>query len=57
MEKSLSQLKNIAQQIRQDVVAMISLAGSGHPASALGLADIFSVLYFHVLKHQPKNPQ
>jgi len=35
---------------------MISEVGSGHPAGALGMADIFAVLYFHILKHNPKKP-
>ncbi len=35
---------------------MLGAAGSGHTAGALGMADIFAALYFHVLKHDPKNP-
>src|SRR3989338_4647788 len=31
-------------------------AGSGHTAGPLGMADIFTTLYFHVLKHDSKNP-
>lgn len=45
-----------AKQIRKNIIEMLYLAGSGHPAGALGLADIFSVLYFDKLKHNPKNP-
>lgn len=35
---------------------MLEKAGSGHSAGPLGLADIFSALYFDILKHDPKNP-
>ncbi len=35
---------------------MLKEAGSGHPAGSLGMADIFTALYFHILKHDPKNP-
>ena len=35
---------------------MLEHAGSGHSAGPLGLADVFTALYFDVLKHDPKNP-
>jgi len=35
---------------------MLVAAGSGHTAGPLGMADIFAALYFHVLVHDPKNP-
>ena len=46
-----------AKLIRKSILEMIYLAGSGHPAGALGLTDIFTVLYFDVLKHNPKKPK
>jgi len=45
-----------AYQIRQSIIKMLLAAGSGHSAGSLGLADIFSALYFRVLKHKPKRP-
>lgn len=36
---------------------MLEHAGSGHSAGPLGLADVFTALYFNVLKHDPKNPE
>lgn len=42
--------------IRKSVIEMLAEAGSGHLGGSLGLADIFSVLYFDELKHQPANP-
>lgn len=45
-----------ADDIRQDVIKMLETAGSGHSAGSLGQADIFTALYFDVLRHDPKNP-
>lgn len=45
-----------ANQIRQSIIEMLVAAGSGHTAGPLGMADIFTLLYFHVLQHDPKNP-
>ncbi|MCL5112922.1 MAG: transketolase [Patescibacteria group bacterium] len=53
---SIEQLELIATQIREDIIDMLLHAGSGHSAGPLGLADIFTVLYFDILNHDPKNP-
>jgi transketolase len=45
-----------ADDIRQDIIRMLERAGSGHSAGPLGLADIFTALYFVVLNHDPNNP-
>lgn len=45
-----------AQAIRESIIEMLIVAGSGHTAGPLGMADIFALLYFHTLKHDPKNP-
>ena len=52
----LKQLKLIANQIRQDLIEALVSAGSGHSAGPLGMADVFTALYFNVLKHNPKYP-
>ena len=52
----LRALKLIANTIREDVVKMLFEAKSGHSAGSIGLADIFTALYFNVLYHDPKNP-
>lgn len=44
-----------ANEIRQSIIEMLVAAGSGHTAGPLGMADIFTLLYFAVLKHDPKN--
>lgn len=45
-----------ANAIRQSIVEMLAAAGSGHTAGPLDMADIFALLYFQVMKHDPKNP-
>lgn len=53
---SKKELELIAERIREDIIKMLEAAGSGHSAGPLGLADIFTALYFSVLKNDPKNP-
>src|ERR1035437_7651155 len=53
---SIEELKLKADDIRQDIIRMLEHAGSGHSAGPLGLADIFTALYFDILKNDPKNP-
>jgi transketolase len=53
----ISELKEIAREIRVDVIKMTNAAGSGHPGGALSSADIFSVLYFNILNHNQQNPE
>lgn len=54
---TLQQLELKATEIRQDIIRMLEHAGSGHSAGPLGLADIFTALYFDILKHDPKKPE
>ncbi len=54
--RSINQLEIIANNIREDIIRMLVHAGSGHSAGPMGLADIFTALYFDILKHDPKNP-
>lgn len=49
-------LEEMARQIRATVIETLVLAGSGHTAGSLGMSDIFTALYFHLLRHNPKNP-
>jgi len=52
----IKKLHLIANGVRQSVVKMLQQAKSGHPAGSIGLADIFTALYFNILNHDPKNP-
>lgn len=55
-EEKLKDLKLKANKIRKLVIEELSEAKSGHSAGSLGMADIFSAFYFHILDHNPKNP-
>ncbi len=57
MEKfSLQDLQYKANDIRQDIIAMLLEAKSGHSAGPLGMSDIFTALYFNIMKHDATNP-
>ena len=55
--QKIKELEEKANTIRESIIDMLVRAGSGHTAGPLGMADIFTVLYFHTLKHDPKNPK
>ena len=55
-EAKAYELSQKANSIRESIIEMLLTAGSGHTAGPLGMADIFALLYFHILKHDPKNP-
>ena len=56
MNYTLKQLEKLAYDIRRDIIEMLTTAGSGHSAGPLGMADVFTALYFNILKHDPKKP-
>lgn len=53
----LTAIRQMANQIRQDIIEMLVPAKSGHPGGSLSAADILAALYFSVLKIDPQNPQ
>lgn len=55
-DKEIKKLERQANKIRQDIIKMLVKAGSGHSAGPLGMADIFTAMYFNVLRHNPKKP-
>src|SRR3989344_1578549 len=55
-EDKIKQLEEMANQIRQSLIEELVEAKSGHTAGPLGMADIFTAFYFHILNHDPKNP-
>src|SRR5574343_102721 len=55
-DDSIYFLEKKANDIRMSIIEMLVEAGSGHTAGPLGMADIFTYLYFYGLKHDPKNP-
>lgn len=56
-EDKIRDLEIKANQARQLLIEMLTEAGSGHTAGPLGMADIFTAMYFHVLSHDPKKPE
>lgn len=53
----MNDLQETANKIREDVIAMLVAAGSGHSAGSLGMADVFTALYFsHTLNLDPEDP-
>lgn len=55
-EEKIKELEIKANDIRESIISMLVEAGSGHTAGPLGMADIFTLFYFHILRHDPKNP-
>ncbi len=55
-DETIQRLEATANQVRESIITMLLAAGSGHTAGPLGMADIFTYLYMHGLKHDPKNP-
>jgi len=55
-EQKNKELTIKANDIRQSIIKMLVEAGSGHTAGPLGMADVFTFFYFHILKHNPKDP-
>ncbi|MEK7581987.1 MAG: transketolase, partial [Patescibacteria group bacterium] len=55
-DEKVKSLEITANKVRQSIIEMLLEAGSGHTAGPLGMADIFTALYFHLLKHNPANP-
>ena len=49
----MDNLKNIATQIRRDIVRMVHAVQSGHPGGSLGCTEFITALYFDVMKHDP----
>ena len=55
-ENKIKFLEQKANEIRRSIIEMLVNAGSGHTAGPLGMSDIFTALYFHILRHDPKRP-
>ncbi len=56
-EQEIAHVEHMARRVRVSVVDMLATAGSGHLAGSLGMADIFSALYFYILRHDPSDPE
>lgn len=56
-ETQVSELRQIAKEIRRKSLEIIHRAGSGHPGGSLSAADIMTALYFAVMRYDSKNPK
>ena len=50
----MNNLKEVATQVRRDIVRMVHAVQSGHPGGSLGCTEYLTALYFEVMKHDPK---
>ena len=55
-DEQITILEEKARDVRETIIRMLVAAKSGHTAGPLGMADIFTAFYFHILNHDPKNP-
>src|SRR3989344_9228893 len=53
----IRELEKKANQIRISIIEMLAEAGSGHTAGPLGMTDVFTAFYFHILNHRPHEPE
>ena len=56
-DEKIHKLQTVANNIRESIIEMLVEAGSGHTAGPLGMTDVFTTLYFHLLKHDPTQPE
>ena len=52
----IQHLKKITQEIRVDIIRMLTEAGSGHPGGSLSATEIVTGLFFHKMRHRPDDP-
>lgn len=56
-QDSIKELKRHAKEIRKHVIRSITAAGSGHPGGSLSAVELMTALFFHKIKHNPKEPK
>lgn len=56
-ENLIKEIKRKALEIRKWVIESVYRAGSGHPGGSLSIADVLACLYFHEMRHNPKDPK
>lgn len=57
MEDQINHLRQVSLEIRKAIIKSLAEAGSGHTGGSLDLADIFTCLYFDIMRHDPARPQ
>lgn len=56
MTMTIDELEKKARTLRLDIIKMVGIGQKGHLGGSCSLAEIVAVLYFHKMKHDPKNP-
>ncbi|MGC4114680.1 MAG: transketolase [Myxococcales bacterium] len=56
-DQLIARLKELSKGFRVDIIEMLEKAGSGHPGGSLSVIDLVTALYFHQMRHDPKNPK
>lgn len=56
-DEKVKELEKIAKKLRFDIVIMIGADKPGHLGGSCSIAEIVAVLYFHKMRHDPKNPE
>lgn len=49
-------LRVTSTEIQMLIISMLEKAASGHPGGSLGMSDIFTCMYFHILNQKPSEP-
>lgn len=57
MSLTIQELEKKAKEIRLTIVKMVGPGKPGHFGGSCSIADVVAVLYFHKMKHDPKNPK
>ena len=52
---TINELKDVASQVRRDIIRMVHGCQSGHPGGSLGATDIVTALYFDQMQIDPKH--
>ncbi len=53
----IARLSEIAKNTRRLILEAVAEAGSGHPGGSLSAVELLVALYFHKMRHDPKNPK
>jgi len=54
--RDVNQLKEIAKEIRKDILIMLNKAGSGHTGGSLSAVELLTALFFGKMRYNPQNP-
>ena len=54
--EKFQELKQICKDLRKTILKMTHAGASGHPGGSLSATEILTVLYFSIMKYDPKNP-